>query len=461
MNQHKRSVLFSRHLLLLMGGITVLFFLSCDRKISLGDNGLFMARSPREAYLASLTANQLNNTKMVKAWKQAGAAALKDSILLEAPFQESGYFRAEQPEALAYRLELKNGELLQIKLDTRPDSMLLFLDLYQVQDPDSSATLVNLLSTENYETDSLAYEVEANGTYLLRIQPELLASGRYSLQLIVQPVYGAFPVSGKSNRDVWSFFGDPRDGGRRLHKGIDIFARRGTPVVAAVDGIVRRVRDKGLGGKQVWLSDRQRAQSLYYAHLDSQLVTEGQRVRAGDTLGLVGNTGNAKNTRPHLHFSIYRRGEGAIDPHPFIAIQSADPPAINADTSRLGQLARVRRSNTPLMAAPQPRSAQLARLDRHLPLELVAASKYWYRVRNSAGISGYLPVNSLENLDRPISNLTIREPSELLQTPQPEGIPLAALEAEATVAVVGVNGNYRLIRDENGKMGWLPAEKSR
>ena len=434
-----------------------IIFLGCDRKISLSERGLFVSRTPREAYLAALSANDLQNTQMVKDWILAGEAALQDSTLAEAPFQETGYFRADRPDALAYRMKLTTGELLQISLTTEPDSTLFFVDFYEVETVDSTENLRRLFSARDYQTDSLTYESEEGGTYLLRIQPELLTSCRFTLQLIVQPVYGVFPVSGKGNPDVWSFYGDPRDGGKREHHGIDIFARRGTPVVAAVDGIVRSVRDRGLGGKQVWLNDPKRRQSLYYAHLDSQLVSEGRRVLAGDTLGLVGNTGNARNTRPHLHFGIYRRGRGPLDPFPYVASRDQKAPAVRADTSRLGQLARVRQNNTSLRVTPAGKSAVLASLPRYLPLEVISASNSWYRVRSPHGLSGYLPSSSLEDTDRAISILTLSEPSELLASPVSGAGPVTGLEAESTVAVIGINGAYQLVRNAEGETGWLAA----
>jgi murein DD-endopeptidase MepM/ murein hydrolase activator NlpD len=58
--------------------------------------------------------------------------------------------------------------------------------------------------------------------------------------------------------------------------------------------------------------------STYYAHLDRQAVTPGQRVNAGDLVGWVGNTGNARTTPPHLHFGVYLAAAGAVDPLPFI-----------------------------------------------------------------------------------------------------------------------------------------------
>lgn len=456
MNLYNQTLPYRWHvfsLLIIATGSLLLY--SCNPNNPFLPSESPLIQTPREAYLSALDSNGLTHTRMVQDWQQAGIRALKDSILIDPPFQETGYFRADQPTAHTYRLELLEGEMLQLSLSTQPDSTLFFVDLFRVEATDSTVNYRHLFNAENYQTDSLAYEVTEVGTYLLRIQPELLATGRYHLRLIVQPVYGAFPVSGKGNRDIWSFWGDPRDGGRRTHEGIDIFARRGTPVVAAVDGIVRRVRDKGLGGKQVWLLDTLRNQSLYYAHLDSQMVTEGQWVKTGDTLGLVGNTGNARNTRPHLHLGLYRRGRGAIDPHPFVAMQAAEAPNITADTTRVGQLARVRRSNSSLQEAPHPRSGSLASLDRHLPVEITAASKFWYRVRTPEGKSGYLPVRQVEEIGRPIQTIVTSDSLELMDRPAVDAIPFEVVVPEESVAVIGTTEDYQLVQSATGITGWI------
>ena len=92
--------------------------------------------------------------------------------------------------------------------------------------------------------------------------------------------------------------------------------------MAASDGIVSSVGTNRLGGNVVWVWDTARNQSHYYAHLSRQAVRMGERVKAGDVIGYVGNTGNARGTPPHLHFGIYARREGPIDPLPFV---SGDP----------------------------------------------------------------------------------------------------------------------------------------
>lgn len=117
-----------------------------------------------------------------------------------------------------------------------------------------------------------------------------------------------------SLRDSWHA---AREGGRRRHEGIDIFAPRGTPVRAATQGIVLRVGHNRLGGKVVWVLGPG-GQRHYYAHLDRFAgVYAGMPVEAGAVLGYVGNSGNAAGTPPHLHYGIYTAA-GAINPYPFL-----------------------------------------------------------------------------------------------------------------------------------------------
>ncbi len=123
------------------------------------------------------------------------------------------------------------------------------------------------------------------------------------------------PVEGVRARQVADTFGAPR-GTDRTHQGVDIFAARGTPVRSATRGIVVAIRDGGLGGRQVWVLGPARERH-YYAHLDDWApdLSTGQVIRAGDVLGFVGTTGNARGTPPHLHYGVYA-AQGAYDPLP-------------------------------------------------------------------------------------------------------------------------------------------------
>jgi peptidoglycan LD-endopeptidase LytH len=201
-------------------------------------------------------------------------------------------------------------------------------------------------------------------------------------------------VDGRGNGAVQSFFGAVRDGGRRDHHGIDIFAPRGTPVLAATDGVVRSTRPNRLGGNVVWLADADRGQSLYYAHLDSHNVSAGQRVRRGDTVGFIGNSGNARTTSPHLHFGIYRRGQGPVDPWPYVRRVTATPPRIRADTGRLGGSDTVR-TRVAIRTSPAASAPTTQQLGRNTPLRIMGAASSWYRVLLDNGVAGYVPAAQL------------------------------------------------------------------
>jgi murein DD-endopeptidase MepM/ murein hydrolase activator NlpD len=141
----------------------------------------------------------------------------------------------------------------------------------------------------------------------------------YALRIAAMPVPRSFDmpvanVSPASLRDSWHA---PREGGRRRHEGIDIFAPRGTQVRATTEGIVLRVGRNNLGGKVVWLLGPG-CQRHYYAHLDRFAgVHAGMRIDAGTVIGYVGNSGNAAGTPPHLHYGVYTP-KGAVNPYPFL-----------------------------------------------------------------------------------------------------------------------------------------------
>ncbi|MBW3651623.1 MAG: M23 family metallopeptidase [Actinobacteria bacterium] len=141
--------------------------------------------------------------------------------------------------------------------------------------------------------------------------------------------FGRFPIAGEAtySHDWWF----PRFGpGWRLHQGTDIFADRGTPVRAPVDGSVR-IRNGGLGGLSVYVTG---ADGTYYylAHLAGIApgLVDGARVTTGDVVGYVGDSGNARGGLPHVHFEVHPRGGGPVDPKPVLdqyivnALEAAD-----------------------------------------------------------------------------------------------------------------------------------------
>lgn len=126
------------------------------------------------------------------------------------------------------------------------------------------------------------------------------------------PVEGVEP---EALRDTW---GASRSQGRS-HEGIDIFAPRNTQVLSSTHGLVARRGWNRLGGRIITVIGPG-GHRHYYAHLEAwDLPDEGDWVEAGQVLGYVGNSGNAAGTPPHLHYGIYARSGGAMNPYPLLA----------------------------------------------------------------------------------------------------------------------------------------------
>jgi murein DD-endopeptidase MepM/ murein hydrolase activator NlpD len=266
-------------------------------------------KTPHEQYADKLEDKHLDDTPQGRAWLAASQKALVTPQTIELPYRQNGYFHPDKPRSLGLHFHAKQGERLVFAINKKPSSnFILYADLFKANSTDP------LLSADT-SASQFSFDIEETGDYVLRLQPELFRTGEYSLSISVAPSLG-FPIA-YSKANIGSFWGDDRDGGKRNHEGVDIFAPKLTPAIAAADGYITGVREGGLGGKTVWLRPEGKNYTLYYAHLDQQLVKEGQLVKKGETIGLVGNTGNAKYTPSHLHFGIYTYA-GAIDPLPFV-----------------------------------------------------------------------------------------------------------------------------------------------
>lgn len=361
--------------------------------------------SAHERYGNALIDAGLDSTAMGREWLAASDSAVRAPFGVPLPIREVGIYSRHEARAVAYRVSLRDGQQLRVSLRSDGPSARVYLDLFEVTADSAQpfvlrATADTLVSTDSLGSHfTLRHEARRDGEFVLRLQPELLRNGHYELVMETEPSL-AFPVMDASNRSIQSFFGADRDAGRREHHGIDIFAPRGTPALAATDGTVRSVRPNNLGGIVVWLTDNARGQSLYYAHLDSQIVRAGQTVRRGDTLGFVGNTGNARTTAPHLHFGIYRRGDGPIDPLLHVRYSVTPVPAVRADTARLGTRGVVAGASVPLRDGPSTSGELLRDVPRSTELNIMAANARWYRVQFDDGSAGYLVASAV----RPLPN---------------------------------------------------------
>ena len=405
--------------------------------------------TPHARYALRLEEAGLDAAALGRLWSRAAERALAEAPAVEAPFRETGYLDSSRPDAVGYRFGARAGQRLtfDVRLDPSTNT-LVFLDLYRA--PDDGESPVRVASADSGSL-RLEYEPNRDGEFIIRVQPELLRGGRYILTATTEPTL-AFPVHGGGPGSVQSFFGDARDGGRRDHHGIDIFARRGTPVIAATAGVVRSVRTTPVGGRVVWLRDEKRSQSLYYAHLEEQLVERGMRVEPGDTLGLVGNSGNAISTPPHLHFGIYRRGIGPLDPMPFVRPVGTEPPPLFA--AEPGSWRRVAARDLRLRAGPSPSAPELDRLELEVPVRVLAVAGDWLRVELPGGRRGFVAGRLTESAN-PLRSESVDLAAPLREGPTADAPEVATLNPGDRVDVLGRVGNHLYVR-AGDRSAWLP-----
>jgi murein DD-endopeptidase MepM/ murein hydrolase activator NlpD len=411
--------------------------------------------TPHENYSKALERAGLAESALARAWQEASGTALDVALTIETPYLEFGYFAAERPEAIAYRIDLKRGQSLFVSVEVESEEpALVFLDLFRpIAASDGSPDQYQRITGADSNARRFEFEPSRDGEYIIRLQPELLHSVRFNIQL-QKTASLAFPVQDHDTGAIRSGFGVARDGGRRSHHGVDIFAPRGTPVLAVSDGTVSRVRTGGLGGRHIWVRDTKRGLSLYYAHLDRQLAHTGQRVRAGDTLGLVGNTGNARTTPPHLHFGVYRRGEGPIDPFSYIHELPQEPPELQVDSGAFGEWFRTGREGN-LRSSHSARSPKLATLTRHAMLRIRAGVGRWYRVQLPDGLTGFVIGDLIEAAEKPVSEV-IAEASHGPIMEQPGGfLAVTTQEAGGKLSILGRFKEYLRVRSPTGVVGWV------
>ena len=416
----------------------------------------FRETTPHEDYQRSLAVAGLHDTRLGRSWLDAGARALESPLEIASPYREFGYFVAADPTALGYRVVLERGQRVDVEVHTQGEGeepTKLFVELF---DGEPGRQPPRLLEHASGDSTHFHFEPGDAGTYVIRVQPELLLDAAYELSVTVDGAL-AFPVQGRTMSAVLSVFGDPREGGRRSHHGVDIFAPRNTPVLAVSDAVVSRVEVTNLGGKVVWLRDSERGQSIYYAHLEEQLVSRGQRVRRGDPVGLVGNSGNARTTPPHLHFGIYRRRRGPVDPWHHIRRLPVEAPRLTADSTRIGDWVRVDTEGMRLRQAASTRSAVRGELPLGTPLQVVAVAADWYRVVTPDGDAGFVAARLTEPAETAVATVVPSRPTELWRSIQDQ-VPIDAVPAEAEVPVLGEFESYLLVPGASGRLGWIQAE---
>jgi murein DD-endopeptidase MepM/ murein hydrolase activator NlpD len=350
---------------------------SCKEEIQKAAD-VFVKPTARETYERNFS----KNDSLLLQWKNAFENSKRDSIQITLPYSESGVFSEENFNVYSYNIQLKEGERIVVEVEKQPDSALVFIDLFQAKT--DSLKIFNHLKSSEDKKSIISQEIETSGFYKVIVQPQMKLQFPFVLKIYTEPLY-VFPVSGGNNKNIQSFWADPRDTGSRSHEGVDIFADRGTSVIAISDGIIDSAGERGLGGKQVWLRDGLFGKRIYYAHLDKIAVSEGEKVKIGDTLGFVGNTGNAKDLPPHLHFGIYK-AKGAVNPLPFIKkteIQTSEMPSSITKAITLKNNADVRKG-------PAAVFKQFGSLKKNDTLIVLGKNQKWFHIQTADSLKGYV-----------------------------------------------------------------------
>ena len=421
--------------------ILFLFLYSCTST----HRGLFASRTPHERYEDNLANAGLKQTALGMQWFGAADKGIRTPLTISLPYKEVGYFAAEHPDAAGYIFTCRRGEKFVVSLLQKPTSSCkLFIDLWQY----NSNKTIKYLQSADTAGNTLTHEIEADGDYLLRIQPELLCSAEYTLTINTAPSL-AFPVPQQAKPDVGSVWGDNRDESARHHEGIDIFARFRTPVVAAADGYVTRVNENTLGGKVVFMRPSGKDYVLYYAHLDSQIACEGEMVKTGDTLGMMGNTGNARNTPPHLHFGIYTNG-GAINPLPFVESRQQTPFRITAPLSAVNSYAHTTRATT--IYTGTSRSAGKVNLPSFAMLHVAAATANWYKVTTADGNEGFISSDNVATTS--YRKIALPHGNKLYSQPDTAAAAKLLVARDTVANVLGSYHQFYFIK-YNEEVGWV------
>lgn len=417
-----------------------IFLVSCTTS----KNPFFSKKSAHVKYGDALKNAGLEHSELAKSWFAAAQKSLMQPLAINLPYKEAGYFAAEKPAATGLLLKAKRGEAIIVRLTTIPkNGAQVFTELWRHSN--GKFTLLKVIDTTSKQLEDV---IKKDGDYILRIQPELLENVEYVVTITTRPSL-AFPVDSSGKPKIISRWGLPRDAGARKHEGVDIAATFRSPALAATDGFIGRVRENRLGGKVVFLFDPKTQNNLYYAHLDSQIASPGESVKAGDTIGLIGKTGNAIHTIPHLHFGIYT-SDGAIDPLPFIDRRKNEVKPITSSITDLNRWLRIRVTST-LYDSPASTSKSTEKLRKNDAVFITAATGNWFKIKLPTGVEGF--IESKDVTDK-ITIEKSKSDIRLLDSPD-SSAPAKMLIPKDEMYKIAGNFNKYYLAEYNGLTGWV------
>lgn len=406
--------------------------------------------SPHDSYYSALLRENLKAT--AEQWKMEAEESLAAPLPISLPYSERRLLEADYLQPITFGFDRKTDELIQIdifpSLNTHAE---VFVDVFYIKDAATEPTRIGSMATKEQQ---LKIAAEHTGQYLVRIQPSHAALGLMDIA-ITSPLRYGFPVDTARENAVQSLFGVGRDGGARRHEGIDIFAPRGTPVIAAEAGRVTRVGDTPRGGKNVWVRGDQR--SFYYAHLDSIAVSPGDNVMRGDVLGTVGNTGNAITTSPHLHFGIYKFAQGAVDPLPLVGrkklVTTYAPPLVEPAPRWLS----INTEKANLRSGPSLKTTAIASLMRAELLQVDSVAGDWLRVTTGDGTKGFIARRLTQTPSE--SMLTLTENYVAFHLPDDTAPVIGNFSAGDKLPTLGRFGSFAWVKMPGGVYAWAKVAK--
>ena len=438
----------NRTLLTYFLSLFLIFIYSC----SSSRPGLLNKKTPHEQYEKRIKDGGKKETPLTDAWLKEATITLSNPLDISLPYTETGYFATNRANGIGLRFKAKRGQKINIVLTKKTqENFAMYVDLWQPY-PVSENRSPKFLSAADIVDLSLQYLVTEDSTFIVRIQPELLKQGEYTLTISAGPSL-AFPIPQNVKSSIISLFGTGRDNGGRKHEGIDILAPKHSPVIASANGVITRVNENALGGKVIFLKPDNASYSLYYAHLDSQIAKEGQRVKTGDILGLTGNTGNAKFTVSHLHFGIYTNNNVAMDPLYFVKNDTKEPAKISVSLHNLNTW--MRSDKNARFYFDQAVVTNFIVLDENTLLHPEAGTASFYRVTLPDGKRGFVTGLSITPAVKPLKRITIKRSLSLFSTPDVSASPKKLLAQGEKINVLAAFNDYYFISDKENTEGWI------
>ena len=406
----------------------------------------------RQQLLRELTDDSTYPLSLIEDWEWQAQRSLNEPLPLLLPYAEGWLALPDRSQAVTFTVLAQEGRVLEV--NTQRDATAqggLVIEVFDQEGGDYTQPVASIGPTD----DQLRWPVLNSGTYRIRVQSTPGTAGAFALALDERFALD-FPVDTDAEEPVRSFFGMPRDGGRREHHGIDIFAPRNTPVLAAADGYVSRVGTSPRGGLHIW----QRASdesgkalgTLYYAHLEDTFVTAGTWVDRGTPIGTVGNSGNAISTPPHLHFGLYQRFKGPLDPLPLTGPVQR-PSVLMSSGHRWPVWVSINRESVNVRAGPGTEFTVMATVGRGELVQVEAATAGWLRVRTGNGETGFLSAALVGALQG--QTLMVVEESKVQASPENSSATLVTLQGQENISLLGRFGPARYVETDTGLRGWI------